>query len=47
MKLVGCGENIKQCFQEFLYKTDIDVNLFQIFSHAIIFFTIKSLVREN
>jgi hypothetical protein len=38
---------IKQCFWEFLYKTDIDVNLFKIFSHAIVFFTIKSLVRKN
>jgi hypothetical protein len=37
MRVVGCRENIKQCFQELLYKTDIDVNLFWISSHFILF----------
>ncbi len=37
----------KTMFSGILYKIDIDVNLFQIFSHPIIFLTIKSLVGEN
>ncbi len=37
----------KPMFLGILYKTNIDVNLFQIFSHVIIFLTIKSLVGEN
>ncbi len=47
MRVVGCGKNIKLCFWEFCTKLTLMSICFKIFSHAIIFLTIKSLVGEN